>query len=160
MNELNCPDGPASGDSKPPPSSVAASTRSSDTASISEERSPPGLLIPTKPIVRAPAPSCSSSSTSSYAAPPGLTRATSTPSTVTAKSWPGESRAFIRAAARKLSRYTPVSGTCTERENRPVRCRKATWSPSGAAGLPDVKPDPLDVTPESPRNVQGVPDGR
>src|SRR5262245_20996214 len=39
----------------------------------------------------------------------------------------------------------------------PVFCRKATWVPSGAAGL--LKALPLAASPEKPVNVHGVPVG-
>src|SRR5437879_3587580 len=41
----------------------------------------------------------------------------------------------------------------------PVACTKATWVPSGALELPDVKPLPLLLTPAPPEKVQGVPTG-
>ena len=41
----------------------------------------------------------------------------------------------------------------------PVSCRKATWLPSGALGLPEVKPLPLLLTPAPAGNCQGEPLG-
>src|SRR5262249_6663650 len=41
----------------------------------------------------------------------------------------------------------------------PMAWMKATCVPSGALGLPAVKPLPLPATPAPPVNVQGVPDG-
>src|SRR5260370_28067532 len=37
----------------------------------------------------------------------------------------------------------------------PVFCRKATWLPCGALGLPEVKPLPLPETPACPTKVHG-----
>ena len=42
----------------------------------------------------------------------------------------------------------------------PVVCRKATWVPCGALGLPAVKPLPLPDSPELPVKVQPAPVGR
>ena len=44
--------------------------------------------------------------------------------------------------------------------NEPVPCRKATWLPCGAPGLPQVKPLPLPATPAPPVKVQAEPVGR
>ena len=45
----------------------------------------------------------------------------------------------------------------------PLRWRKATWVPWGAAGLPEVKPEPLPETPElapaDPEKAQAEPVG-
>ena len=54
----------------------------------------------------------------------------------------------------------PAAQPATVWLNEPVPCRKPTWVPSGAAGLPAVKPLPLPATPAAPANVQGVPTGR
>ena len=53
----------------------------------------------------------------------------------------------------------PAARLVTVWLNEPVLWRKATWAPSGALGLPAVKPLPLPEIPAEPANAQGVPAG-
>ena len=53
----------------------------------------------------------------------------------------------------------PAAQPATAWLNEPVFWRKATWVPSGAGGLPAVKPLPLPAMPAPPAKVQGEPVG-
>jgi hypothetical protein len=65
-----------------------------------------------------------------------------------------------RWAALKVRTYEPADQLLTDWVNEPVVWRKATCVPSGADGLPLVKPLLLAAMPEEPEKVQGDPDGR
>ena len=54
----------------------------------------------------------------------------------------------------------PAAQPPTDWLNAPVPCRKATCTPCGAGGLPEVKPLLLPEMPAPPVKVQGEPLGR
>jgi hypothetical protein len=74
------------------------------------------------------------------------------PSSSTWKSWSSP----LRWAAEKVSVKVPAAKV-TDWLMSPLDCwRKATCEPSGASGSPEVNPEPLPATPESPAKVQGL----
>ncbi len=63
-----------------------------------------------------------------------------------------------RCAASKLSVYVPASSDAVWLK-LPAACRKAICAPSGALGLPEVKPLLLPATPVRPVKVHAEPLG-
>ena len=93
-----------------------------------------------------------------YAVPVGVTVPITAPSNSTCTVCAPPGFQFPRWAATNWRVYVPAVRLSVW-ATLPVPWRKATWVPSGAAGLPDVNPLPFPLTPAPPAYAHAVPVG-